>query len=178
MPLQSRLLTSGRLGCPNMGSLLSSFCLSGDVSYPQSYWSAELAPATATDPMTSLGPLLYPSFLGVPEVEKPSCGKPYCLYLMPQGAESYCVSHKCRGKCFLLRLRHRLHEFLDWEMQQLTFPSSFPGTTLFPARPFPTHLSSQSASAEQPECCLELQFNDTARLYLKLGSAKNFLTKS
>lgn len=133
-------------------SFFSSFCLPG-VSTPLRVTGRQslplkllLSPYPQRDHCSTHHFLVFPNLKDLPG------GKPYCLYLMPQGAKLYCVLHKCRRKWSSVKAqRCRLQEFLNGERQQLTFPSTFPGMTLFPARPCSTRLPSQSAPAEEPE---------------------------
>lgn len=125
VPLSSHPITSGRFGWPNMGSLWSlsfhPFVSLGMSAILRATGGQSLCLQLLLLHMASMGLPFYPPVLGIIQVEDLACGKAYSLYLISQGAKPYCIL--VEEHVLLLRLRHRLQEFLDWKRQQFAFPS-------------------------------------------------------
>lgn len=123
-------------------SFSSPFCLSGDVCGPQRHWRADLCPtaaptAHALHGTTALSTISWCS---------PSWKTFYVVHHAAFSSSLTGLNHavfyiSVEGNVLLSRLRRQLQEFLDWERQQLTLPSTFPGLTLFLARSLSTCLS-------------------------------------
>lgn len=73
--------------------------------------------------MAIIGLLLYPPVLGILQVEDLAWGKAYSFYLCLKGLNHIVFCTLVEENVLLLRLRHRLLEFLDWKGQQFAFPS-------------------------------------------------------
>lgn len=148
-------ITPGRPGCPNMGSFWSlSFLPFVSLGYPllSELPEGRACPWSCSCPRTLNGTTALPTISWCSPTWKTFQVVNHIAFTSCLKGLNYTVLHKCRRKWSSVKAqRCRLQEFLNGERQQLTFPSTFPGMTLFPARLCSTHLPSQSAPAEEPE---------------------------
>lgn len=116
-------------------AVFSSFRLSVDVRWPQSYF----APAAALPTISMCSPSWKTFHAAFTSSLKGLNHGVFCTIM--------------EDSVLLLRLRCRPSEFPHWERQMLTPLSTFPCTTLLPVRPPPTYLAGWAAPSEWPTHC-------------------------